>query len=107
MVALCCAWDEIIILLVLKASRHRVGLVINNNVSLFVTNVCFVEQMVRLGHNAGSCAPTGENNPSDENLKRRLKKVNQKMNVFISYLSKELWDTWYRVRTFIFTLVVL
>jgi hypothetical protein len=59
-------------------------LVINDNVILFVTNVCFAEKMVRLGHNVGSCAPTGENNPSDENMKRRLKKANQKMKVFIS-----------------------
>jgi hypothetical protein len=61
----------------------------------------------KLGHNAGSCDPTGENNPSDENLKRRLKQANEKIKVFISKVLKELWDTLYRVRTFIFTLVVL
>jgi hypothetical protein len=61
----------------------------------------------KLEHNARNCAPTGENNPSDGNLKQRLKKTNQKMKVFISYVSKELCDTWYRVRTSIFILVIL
>jgi hypothetical protein len=32
-----------------------------------------------------------ENNPLDENLKRRLKKTNQKMKVYIFRVSKELW----------------
>jgi hypothetical protein len=33
----------------------------------------------------------GKNNTSDENLKRRLKKANQKMKVFIFRVTKELW----------------
>jgi hypothetical protein len=60
-----------------------------------MTNVCFVEQMVVRSH-CRELRYNSENNPSDENLKR------------LHILSvKEVVDTWYRVRTYIFVLAVL
>jgi hypothetical protein len=57
-------------------------LVINDNIRLYVTNVCFAEQMESYV-TLQELRCNGENNPSNENLKRWLKKTNQKMKVFI------------------------
>jgi hypothetical protein len=42
----------------LKASRPLVVLVINDNIILYVTNVCFAEAHGKLGHITGRCTTT-------------------------------------------------
>jgi hypothetical protein len=46
-----------------KASRPWLVLVINDNVRLYVTNVCFCRANGKLGHIIGSCATTVKTTP--------------------------------------------
>jgi hypothetical protein len=46
--------------------------VINDNVMLYVTNVCFAETNGKLGRITDRSTYNGENNSGDKNSKRRL-----------------------------------
>jgi hypothetical protein len=53
-------------------------LVINDNVILYVTNMCFAETNGKLGHIIGRCTIMVKTIPKIKNLKQQLKRQNKR-----------------------------